>query len=155
MTEIPLTASVREIKEVVRLWVARLAEEKYDEAFAMILPEVPPCSGSLDKETTEWTPDLLRAVINNYGLPTPTVGQEQIYKVVAVQKPFKTWFEKKLRVHRGKFEEFDQLFLGNVRVDLPLNFESGDGVSDLTAEFFLRQVSATEMALVLLDIHVH
>jgi hypothetical protein len=67
-----LAASDEGIKNFVRRWVALLAEQNYVEAAAMFSNEVIPANGSINvKEHSRWTPQLLEAVINNYGLEEP------------------------------------------------------------------------------------
>ena len=121
----------------------------------MLSPEVPSCSGSVSNDEAEqWTPELLQAVINNYGLPQRWEGQAQVYKVVAVDEQMREAFEKYLTVEFTEFTDVGQDYVGGAHVDLPLNFERGSEVSDLTARFYFRQVNRHEMALVLLDIHM-
>jgi hypothetical protein len=155
MKTLPLKVSEEQVKNLIREWVDQLAKEKYEEALALLSTELPSGSGSVsENDANEWTPELLRAVISNYGLPEPWEGQEQTYKVVPVADAMRKLFEKSLTVHFRVFKAVGESYLGTVDVDLPLNYESGDWISDLTARFYLRKVSDTEMALVLLDIHV-
>lgn len=159
MKKLPLTASDEEVKEVVRHWVALLAEEDYAAAVEMISPEVLPANGSVDfKDAAEWTPELVQAVINHFGTPEPIEGEEHIYTVVPVvvdgDDSLQEDFEKRLQVDRGSFCQFGQEYVGGVHVGLPLAHEEGEWVSDLTARFFLRPLDENEMVLVLEDIHV-
>src|SRR5262245_21283425 len=93
MKTIPISASDNEIKQVVRDWLAVLADENYDLAVEMMAPEIPEGSGSVNtKQFASWTPELLRDVINNYGIPEPIKGQEQVYKVVPIDPSFREIF---------------------------------------------------------------
>lgn len=122
MKTLPLTASQEEVKNVIREWADLLAKERYDEALDLLSAELPSGSGSVsDEEASQWTPELLRAVITNYGLPEPWEGQEQNYKVVPVDESMRQLFEKNLTVDFRSAA--DKSHLGMVHVDLPLNYE--------------------------------
>jgi hypothetical protein len=158
MRSVPIDATDEEIKNVVREWVALLAEQKYAEALEMLSPEVLSGNGSIDKRDAEWwTPELIEVVIGNYGLPEPIEGEEHKYEVVPVVIPdddsMQEAFENKLQVYRREFTEDGHKYVGSVRVDLPLAYEEYDALSDLTAKFFLRSAN-DEIVLVLVDIHV-
>ena len=145
----------RQIKSFIRHWVGLLADEKYDDAIDLLLPEIPGASGSVSSsEATEWTPQLLEAIIANYGTPDAWDGQDQIYKVVPIDDFLRKDFEARLNVEFRPFETLGKSYLGGIHVDLPLNYEEGNAISDLTARFYLQRVSKDEMALALLDIHM-
>ena len=158
MKTLPLEATDEEIKDFVRAWVALLAEGRYADALEMILPEVLSGGGSVDKQDAEqWTPELIEAVISNYGLPEPIEGEEHKYKVVPVVIPdddsMQEAFENKLQIYRQEFTNDGREYVGSVRVDLPLAYEDGDALSDLTAQFFFLSTD-DGIVLALLDIHV-
>jgi hypothetical protein len=65
----PGDASDEDIKAIIREWIAALASQDYVRALAMIWPVVLRGSGSLNHERDQtWTPQLLEAVVNNYGV---------------------------------------------------------------------------------------
>ncbi len=145
----------RQVRSFIRHWVSLLAQQKYDDAIDLLLPEIPGASGSVNSnEAAEWTPELLEAVVANYGLPEPWEGRDQIYKVVPLDNFLRKDFESRLEVDFGSFETLGKDYLGGIHVDLPLDYAEGNAVSDLTARFFFQRVSQSEMALVLLDIHM-
>lgn len=155
MEFISMSASDEEIKQIIRKWLLLLAQEEYDAAVEMISPEILPFNGSVDvKHHQYWTAALLASVINNYGLPFPLEGQERIWKVVPIEDTFRQEFEDYLDVDRESFERLDEFFCGGIQVDLPLDLSDGNGKSDLTAQFLLREIEQGKMVLVLEDIHV-
>ena len=155
MRTLSITASDEEIKQLVRDWVWLLAEENYIQAVELISPEIPEGSGSVNsRQATQWSPELLRKVINNYGIPEPWEGQEQVYCVVPVTPSIQGVFEDFLTVDREDDFESDDADIGMIHVNLPLNYTDGDGLSDLTARFELCRINHNAMVLVLLDIHV-
>lgn len=155
MRKFPIGTSDEDLKKVIRLWVASLAEEKFDQALELISPTVPPGSGSLDhKDVPEWTAQVLEAVINNYGLLEPIQGLDYKYRVASLDADMRKTFEEQLLVDRQHFKEFGETFVGMIHVDLPIAYEDRVGMSDLTARFYLRPVDETHMVLTLLDIHV-
>jgi hypothetical protein len=88
-----------EIREFVTLWVGLLAEQKYSEALEPLSPEIPRGSGSVDsRESRRWTPQLLEAVIANYGTSEPVEGQPQSYAVVPLDSSLREPFEASLSV---------------------------------------------------------
>ncbi|MBW3635751.1 MAG: hypothetical protein KY445_04695 [Armatimonadetes bacterium] len=145
----------RQIRSFIRHWVGLLASDKYEDAVDLILPEIPGASGSVNSsEATERTPELLKAVITNYGTPEPWEGQDQTYKVVPIDDFLRKDFEAGLNIEFRPFEMLGKNYLGGIHVDLPLNYEEGNAVGDLTARFYFQRVSKDEMALVLHDIHM-
>lgn len=89
----------REIKNFVTGWVGLLAEQRYSEALEPLSPEVPRGSGSVDsRKSRDWTPQLLEAVIANYGTPNPVEGQPQSYAVVPLDISLRDVFEANLSV---------------------------------------------------------
>jgi hypothetical protein len=136
MMTLALSASDEEILAVVRLWVSLLASQDYQSAF------------ELTDHSAEWTPDLIRQVIEGYGLPDPkrthhrvtpidqaSGGRQPEHEVTRSGKPF-------------ALDGGDEL-IGDVLFDLPL-----DGSwSDLTATFDIRRSRET-LWLVLDQIHV-
>ena len=162
MKTFPVSTSDEAIRQFIRDWVALLAEEKYAEATAMLYPKIPPASGSAAESDAGWTPELLKAVINNYGTSEPWDETIQGFKVVPVDESLREDFEAGLDVEFREFEDCGKDYLGGIHVDMPLNQDwiGAEGgpkvswVSDLTARFYFLPISPDEMALVLLDIHV-
>jgi hypothetical protein len=155
MRKLPIDTSDEDLKTVIRLWVASLAEEKFDQALELISPAVPPGGGSLDhKDVPEWTEQVLEAVINNYGLSEPLEGLDHKYTVAPLDADMRKAFEEQLHVDRQHFKAFGETFVGMIHADLPIVYEDRVGMSDLTARFYLRPLDETHMVLMLLDIHV-
>jgi hypothetical protein len=155
MRKLPIDASDEDLKEIIRLWVASLAEGKFYQALELISPAVPPGGGSLDhKEVPEWTEQVLEAVISNYGLTEPLEGLDYKYTVAPLDADMRKAFEERLHVDRQHFKVFAETFVGMIHVDLPIVYEDSVRMSDLTARFYLRPVDETHMVLMLLDIHV-
>jgi hypothetical protein len=155
MRKFPIGTSDEDLKKVIRLWVASLAEEKFDQALELISPAVPPGGGSLDhQEVPAWTEQVLEAVINNYGLSEPLEGLDYKHTVAPLDADMREAFEEQLHVDRRPFRVFGETFVGMIHVDLPIAYQDRVGMSDLTARFYLRPVDETHMVLMLLDIHV-
>jgi hypothetical protein len=141
MVVLRVDATDEEILGVVRRWVELLAAQDY--AAAMDL--------TAHDEYYEWKPDLMRQVIEGYGLPEPhprgpfrvtplaeaSGGRKPRHEVVR-------WDPPEAR------PEHNAMALGYVEFDLPLNGEW----SDLTASFEIQQRSKGLLVLVLHEIHV-
>ncbi len=122
-----------EIFTVVESWVDDLAREDYDTAYSRT--EHNPYYG--------WTPDLIRAVIEGYGLPELHPCGE-VFKVTARQ------FAKGKQHYRTVDRtDIPDSSLAEVWYDLPLNGEW----SDLTVTFRLELRGGTPV-IVLEQIHV-
>ncbi len=144
----------RQIRDFVRYWIGLLAEQKYDEAIDLLLPEIPRASRSIrSNEAAEWTPELLEAVVANYGTPEPQEGQDQLYKVVPMDDLLLEEFRSNLDVDLCPSGTLGKNYLGDMHAHLPLNYKNGNAVGSLVAKFFFQRVSKDEMALVLVDIH--
>lgn len=127
------TPTDAEILATVEAWVDDLAREDYDAAFSRT--DHDPYYG--------WTPSLIRAVIEGYGLPVPDRSGE-VFKVTdrntATGRPrYKT-------VERSDIPESS---LAEVWYDLPLDGEW----SDLTATFRIAR-GQSGWSIVLEQIHV-
>jgi hypothetical protein len=145
----------RQARQFISDWIGLLGSEQYEEALDWIVLEIPGSSGSVDSsEATEWTPQLLKAVIANYGTAERVEGQDRTYKVVPIDDELRPPFEAALHVDLSPFDTLGRHYLGEIQVDLPLDYPRGHAVGDLTARLLFRPVSSNEMALVLLDIHV-
>ena len=122
-----------EILAVVDAWVDDLACEDYDTAYARTKHD----------PYYAWTPDLIRAVIEGYGLPESHPSRE-VFKVT--DRNF-----AKGRPHYRTVErlEIPDSSLAEVWYDLPLNGEW----SDLTATFRVAR-SDDSVVIILEQIHV-
>jgi hypothetical protein len=155
MRKLPIDTSDEDLKKLIRLWVASLAEGQFDQAMDLISPTVPPGGGTLDhREVPEWTERVLEAVINNFGLSEPLERWDYKYAVAPLDAGMREAFEEQLQVDRRPFKEFGEAYVGIIYVDLPIVYPDRVGLSDLTARFYLRPVDETHMVLLLLDIHV-
>jgi hypothetical protein len=143
------------VKAHVRDWVGLLAEGRLSEAVDFISPEIPEGSGATS--TARWTSDLLEAVIGNYGLEEPFDGDDWRYRVAPLSVDLVESFNRSLDVN---FEMWERTgpdgarLAGAIHVDLPLIYEDGPSMSDLTARFMFKHLADGGTALVLLDVHV-
>ena len=128
-TLLPEAAPDTAILAAVDGWAALLEAEQYGSAFA-----------ATEHDTAmEWTPELIRQVITQYG------GAEPGHKVTVDGKPTDISQRKEVR----RFPLNKRGFVGDVWYDLNIN----GVVSDLTATFGIRAADGGLM-LVLNDIHV-
>ena len=134
-------ATSKEILGLVHRWVNLLADEKYEQAYKLTDHD----------DYYKWTPRLIQAVIEGYGLPEPRENGV-VFKVT----PIETAKGEKPPCHEVNFldtskndEEKCEMIIGDVWFDLPL---SGKW-SDLTATFQIRQ-NLEHTFLVLNEIHV-
>ena len=135
VVRLPRSATDEQILTVVRRWADLLAAEQYDRAYGM----------TAHNSYHQWSPGLMRDVIEGYGLPEPhhrgpfrvspvataTGGARARRKVTRRAAP----------AHDGE--------VGEVWFDLPLNGEW----SDLTATFTIHELNG-EVVLCLEEIHV-
>lgn len=140
MIILPLNALEEQILEVARKWTDALSREDYEAAFAM----------TDHNPYYEWTPELMKAVVQGYGLPDPR-RDGKIFRVTPIESasghlPLHevTYFEEPRLVN-----DTGQMVIGEVWFDLPLNGEW----SDLTATFEIRR-NKEHIVLVLNEIHV-
>lgn len=143
MITLPANATDKEILEVARKWAAVLARQDYDAAFAMTAHD----------PYFRWTPDLIKAVIQGYGLPEPR-WDGKIFRVTPIESavggpPPPPRHEVKYYEQPHPISETDQMAVGEVWFDLPLNGEW----SDLTVTFKICR-SEDRTVLVLNEIHV-
>ncbi len=75
MKTLPLEASDQEILDAVREWVGLLIEERYTDAYEFLYHE---------ESSHAWAPELIAALIQNYGSPEPLDGNE-IFKVTSLE----------------------------------------------------------------------
>ena len=155
MRQFPATITEHEMRLHLREWVELLSQRRFYEAVEWLSPEIPDSSGSTSKSV--WTPELLEAVISNYGLDESFEGDDWRYSVAPLTEELEATFQKSLTVDFDMWERIgaDGLRLaGAAHVDLPLVNEDGPAMSDLTARFMFKHLQDGQRALVLLDIHV-
>ena len=137
----------REIEKILLQWINFLAADQYSEAHAM----------TYHPDGDDWSVDLMRTIIANYGRPEPR-GDGSVFKVtsgVAVH-PSISWYNKMDLSDKPWGPTYGQCqfqrhphALGFVQVNLPLNGEE----SDLTATFFMYEGQG-KIAMQLDEIHV-
>lgn len=142
MLTVAASASDEEIKAIVGRWVECLVRGDYEAALALLYA---------GPESPEWTPEMLRAWIENYGTDVPA-EDGRVFRVTpmedAVLPPDLTGHA--FDVDRENARGLDPAgYAGMVHFDLPLDGEW----SDLTARFHIRKLG-DELALELLDVHV-
>ena len=139
----------------LREWVGLLSQQLYHEAVDWLSPEIPDQSGSTSKAV--WTPELLEAVIRNYGLDEPIECDGWRYSVAPITDDMELSFQQSMSVDYNMWESTSpdgSRLAGAAHVDLPLFYEDGPGMSDLTARFMFKHLDNGHRALVLLDVHV-
>ena len=128
-----IDATDQEILSFIETWVNCLAREDYEGAYAHTKHD----------SYYEWSPKLIEAVINGYGLPEPHPSGE-VFKVTSPEAAEGTSGQQV--IDRGVGPEG---CLGYAYYDLPLNGEW----SDLTASFRLEN-RGEELNVILEEIHV-
>ena len=130
------TAEDAQILAVAREWVALLADERYEEAMALLSP------------SDQWSPAMVQTWIQNYGWHEPP-ADGSVYRVtdLAAATGATASFP------RHEVDRFDHPAadgrVAAVWFDLPLNGRW----SDLTATFVVRQLDQS-LVLELDDVHV-
>jgi len=132
MKTLPLEASDQEILDAVREWVGLLIEERYTDAYEFL---------SHEKSAQGWTPELIAALIQNYGSPEPR-SRGEVFKVTSLDQakvdpprsmPLRQEVQRDRDADSYSFrwdpEGEDDDVGGDVHFDLPLNGYA----SDLTA----------------------
>jgi hypothetical protein len=123
----------QEIRSFIKYWVGLLAEGRFAEALSLLSSEIPPGSGSIDsRRIAEWTPELLKSVIANYGLPNPVEGQPQSYSVVQLDSALVDSFEANL------FIDFDREAISDLHHGSTSAPATGNGGSVLRRLFHPR-----------------
>jgi hypothetical protein len=137
MIRLPRNASDEQILDVIRAWVELLAQERYEEAFQMLLYH----------PAEHWSPELIKTIITNYGFIEPR-EDGATFKVTSLKdnpegQPFHgvEWY--------GDDPNGPTEYLGMAAFILPLNGEW----SDVTAMFDIVEEDG-ELGLELDDIHV-
>ena len=135
VVRLPASASDAEVLAVVERWAGLLAAEDYEGAYGMTAHE----------PYFEWTAQLMREVIEGYGLPDP--HPDGPFKVSPLETA-KGGPAPRRRVNHDDPSKRNGA-IGDVWFDLPLNGEC----SDLTATFSLYR-SDGGIVLSLNEIHV-
>lgn len=155
---LPQNASREDILNLLITWTELLAQEKYDEAFAMF-----PC----DCPDLEWTPWLLESAIYTYGCPGYTREEAERefgsadYKATSLlASPYKDEVLEAIKIEyftltqeQGKamlLKDYENV-IGDIHYD---NFLLNGKISDLTARFWLKKWEEDRMVLVFQDLHV-
>lgn len=138
MTILPHDASDEDILKVVREWVELLAQNRYEEAFAL--------TGYAS--TDEWSPELLHLLTANYGDLEPRQDGETFEVTSLYDNPILP-AGRKSSYQDVEWQPENRGCVGWVHFDLPLDGEW----SDLTAVFKINQVT-DGLALELQTIHV-
>jgi hypothetical protein len=151
----PHDVSAEQVRTDLLDWLNMLAEGRYADAVDFLSPEIPDGSGSTDE--TRWTPALLESVIANYGLDEPMEGEDWRYRVAPLTNELLPMFIDDLDIDLEMWESSmadGSRLAGAIHADMPLVYEDGPAMSDLTARFTFKHFPDGRMALVLLDIHV-
>jgi hypothetical protein len=149
----------KEIRQIICDWVDLLAQERFDEAAEMLLPEIIPNNASVsEKKYSHWTGELIRDVLHYGGNPTPYEGQKAFYKVVPLPEELKETFEKSLEVDINSITVSKTNEMGRIHVDLPMvvttRKESTKIYFEMTARMLIYDLGNGQMGFVLEDIHV-
>jgi hypothetical protein len=153
----PNGVSAEQVRADLLGWIDLLSAGRYADAVDFLSPEIPDQSGSTDE--TRWTPELLESVISNYGLDEPIEGEDWRYRVAPLTNELLPTFDERLDIDldfgmwEGSTADGSRL-AGAIHADMPLVYEDGPAMSDLTARFMFKHFADGRMALVLLDIHV-
>lgn len=153
----PNDVSAEQVRAALLGWLDMLAAGRYADAVDFLSPEIPDQSGSTDE--TRWTPELLESVISNYGVEEPIEGEDWRYRVAPLTDELLPLFDERLdidtdfRLWEGSTPDGSRLS-GAIHADVPLVYEDGPAMSDLTARFTFKHFPDGRIALVLRDIHV-
>lgn len=151
----PHDVSAEQVRTDLLGWLDMLAQGRYADAVDFLSPAIPDESGSTKE--TRWTPELLESVIANYGLVEPMEGEDWRYRVAPLTNELLPLFSDQLDIDLEMWERSTadgSRLAGAIHADLPLVYEDGPAMSDLTARFMFKRFPDGRMALVLLDIHV-
>lgn len=142
MVTLPAPATEKDVLDLVHRWIELLAAERYRDAYDLTAHD----------PYYQWSPDVIRATIEGYGLPEP--GPDgSVYRVTPLDSAMGDAandigprYEVVLLEHPATEED---AVIGEVWFDLPLNGRW----SDLTATFEVCQKRGA-VHLVLNEIHV-
>jgi len=118
---------------LIEKWVADLANEDYDSAY----------NRTSQDPYYRWTPELMKSVINGYGLPEPHPSSE-VFKVTSITNA--KGENRRQKVEPGKYNDNR---IGYVHYDWPLNGKW----SDLIASYRLEK-QGNELTVIFETIHV-
>lgn len=151
----PKGASAQQVRSGLLEWLDHLAAGRLADAVEFLSPEIPSGSGSTNE--SRWTPAMLEAVIANYGVEQPIYLDDWRHRVAPLTEDLLPAFDKYLDIDFEMWEGTTadgSPLAGAIHVDLPLIYEDGPAVSDLTARFMFKHHPDGQLSLVLLDIHV-
>jgi hypothetical protein len=133
----PVSASDTDLFAVVKQWAEVLAAEQYEQAYGMTA-HIP---------YYRWTPDLIRQVIEGYGLPEP--HPRGPFRVTPSAQASGDRYELVAERYEEPIPSGAIGAIGEIRFNLPLNGEW----SDLTARLTIHPVEQ-HLVLCLDEIHV-
>ena len=150
MKMLPINAEVHEIKAVLVEWTELMAQEKYTEALELI-----PYDEFHYYEENEWTPELLEAVVNGYGIVFST-KEELIEDFGCINKitslnamPDRDEIIESIEIEHD-LKWLRENDLAEIWYDVPLNGKQ----SDLTGRFIIRKIDEQHITLIFEDLHV-
>jgi hypothetical protein len=160
MTVLPVDATDEQIKQLVIDWIAVVAEERYEEALAMLYQgNINPFWDSADPDGQRWTPELLQLVLTTYGVFD--LQFDEGYRMDRVtdlrQEAFSRQFELE-RLQEQRWNLVPEEYAAMVHCWIPLRCDdpeldfAEDEISDLTLRMYVRRVPSG-LALELSTIH--
>ena len=160
MIILPTDATDEQIKQLVIDWIAVVAQERYEEALAMLYQgNINPYGSERFYPGARFTPEILQLAIASYGSLDPELGH--CYRAAPVTPLRFEVFSDYFRVER-QAEPWEGLssenYLAELRCDLPLTSTdpheafADDAISDLTLQMYVRWVP-NGLALELSMIH--
>jgi hypothetical protein len=147
--------SAEQVRAAMLDWIGMLAAGRFAEAVDFLSPEIP--EGSASTNEMRWTPGLLESVIANYGHEQPVEEDPRRLRVAPLTKDLLPLFDKELDIDFEMWESTaadGSRFAGAIHARMPIAYENGPAISDMTARFRFKHFPDGQMALVLLDIHV-
>ena len=142
ITKIKNPPVIKDIENLIFMWLELLASEKYLEAFEFTMHD----------PYYKWTPKLLEEIINGYGLPHEDDGSPKCKvtnRQTATNTAIKHYKDINLFDKPQMYSDPSFLIIGDIYYDLPI-----DNVwSDLTATFKILQ-TRDFTTLELNEIHV-
>ena len=140
MFSFPLNATDEQLLMAVDHWIGLLAEERYEEAFKLLYLNSPLDDG--------WSPDLIRALVQNYGISEPC-RDGKVHRVTPIAQTSGGRPNPCRMVFRYDDDNGAKGLEGYIHFDLPLDGEW----SDVTASFDIWRIE-DKLVLHLEDMHV-
>ena len=113
MVRLPRHVTDEQILDVIRSWVELLAQDRYDDALQMLR----------HSSTNEWSPELIKTVISNYGFIEPRQDANLFHVTSLKDNPSGESFEEV--EWYGDDPNRPQEYLGMVGFNLPLILRRG------------------------------